>query len=566
MAVRKSVLHGTLASILGVIFFLLMFDVLLLEPTYYEWLLRLDPATQFIGWHFFRHESWHIPLGAANNYGMEMGGSIVYTDSIPLLAIAFKILNAVLPAKFQYFGIWMLVCFMAQGVFGWLLSGLLTSRVFERYVITVFFLISPIMVDRALGHYALMSHWVILGALYLYLRRSNDSQAAVLWCVLLSLAAMIHAYLLYIGLAIWFAYLVHRIWIDRAVTYRQGIKFTVATCGTVLFAMWIAGYFTIPVSDFSGGATYYGRYAANLNSLWNPLWGSRFLPPLPVVPGSEAEGFNYLGFGILLMVPIVVTVLLRSYRSWAVLRAYVPLIGVSLVLWVMALSNQIAWGPNVLITIPLPQFVLEMLAIVRGSGRLLWVAHYGIVLVVLGVTVRHFKPKVAALLLTLSLTFQVVDLSLRYSLLEQHYHELYINEPQARVSPLQSAFWQVASKQYKNILFVPMTHAAKDYDAFALFAGSNDMKINVGLFARVSYPRVAAAESRLRDGLATGQLMDDSLYILWDSSIEIPYRLSPQDGSGFVDGYFVIAPKWFEFEECCGPQVGRPLIEQKGLP
>src|SRR5437879_6782120 len=78
-----------IGPMLGVLFFSYMFDWKLVQPTYFEWLLRLDPATQFIGWHFFRYEPWHLPLGAALDYGIEMASSIVYTDSIPLFAIAF---------------------------------------------------------------------------------------------------------------------------------------------------------------------------------------------------------------------------------------------------------------------------------------------------------------------------------------------------------------------------------------------------------------------------------------------------------------------------------------------
>ena len=68
--------------------------------------------------------------------------------------------------------------------------------------------------------------------------------------------------------------------------------------------MWLAGYFAIPTKSFSGGIEYYGRYAANLNSLWNPMWGSRFLPGLPVIAGSDLEGYGYLGLGVLAMLPI----------------------------------------------------------------------------------------------------------------------------------------------------------------------------------------------------------------------------------------------------------------------
>lgn len=54
-----------------------------------------DPATHWLGWQFFRNSpllQW--PLGANPDYGMEIGSSIIFSDSIPLLAFIFKPLGA----------------------------------------------------------------------------------------------------------------------------------------------------------------------------------------------------------------------------------------------------------------------------------------------------------------------------------------------------------------------------------------------------------------------------------------------------------------------------------------
>jgi hypothetical protein len=159
------------AVMLGPLLFFLLLDPRLLDPSYFRWLLwQPDPATQFLGWHFFRLEAWHLPPGAARHYGMEMGGSIVFTDSIPLLALLFKLFRAALPDKFQYFGPWMLACYALQAWFAWLLSGVFTRIAVQRLAMTALFVLCPLLPDRAIGHYALMAHWLVLAALYLYLR------------------------------------------------------------------------------------------------------------------------------------------------------------------------------------------------------------------------------------------------------------------------------------------------------------------------------------------------------------------------------------------------------------
>ena len=58
-----------------------------------NWLYLGDLSTYQIGWEFFRNDSWRFPLGLNPNYGLDFGTSIVYTDSIPILAFIFKLLK-----------------------------------------------------------------------------------------------------------------------------------------------------------------------------------------------------------------------------------------------------------------------------------------------------------------------------------------------------------------------------------------------------------------------------------------------------------------------------------------
>ena len=62
-----------------------------------------DTAIQHLGWHFFKNDVWRFPLGSNPNYGDEIGNSIVFTDSVPILALFFKLFKSILPENFQYF-------------------------------------------------------------------------------------------------------------------------------------------------------------------------------------------------------------------------------------------------------------------------------------------------------------------------------------------------------------------------------------------------------------------------------------------------------------------------------
>lgn len=546
------------AALLGPLLFFLVFDPRLLDPSYFRWLLWLpDPATQFLGWHFFRLENWHLPPGAATNYGMDMGSSIVFTDSIPLAALLFKLARAALPDNFQYFGWWMLACYVLQASFAWLLSGTATRLVVPRLAITAMFVLSPLLPDRAIGHYALMAHWLVLAALYLYLR-APERFATALWCLLICGAALIHAYLLYLVLAVAFADAARRRWIDHTATTRDTLRSALVIGAALLATMWLAGYFTIPTKAFSGGIEYYGRYAANLNSLWNPLWGSRFLPAQPVIAGSELEGYNYLGFGLLAMAPLALFAFWRS-GSGRNARRCLPLAVVVVLLWAIALSNQVAWGDRVLFTVPLPRFLLDLIAMVRASGRLLWVGYYALLLAVPAIIVRNFAPPVATAIVLLGLALQIADLSPRYVALQTYFRQHFIVEPALAADRMSSRFWSGAALHYRSILFVPSLPVPPDFALIGLFAADHGMQINVGSFARFDSRRVAEATTARKQALAAGRLDPASLYVLRPEQ-QVALRAGHDDAIGTVDGFLVLAPGWFAFDDCCGramPQLAR---------
>ncbi|WP_304164113.1 DUF6311 domain-containing protein, partial [Lonsdalea britannica] len=83
-----------IAGLIGMVAFTAFGGLSILDPTNVSYLLDGDAAQHLIGWDFFRHTSllqW--PIGNNKAYGMELNNSIVYTDSIPLFAILFKILS-----------------------------------------------------------------------------------------------------------------------------------------------------------------------------------------------------------------------------------------------------------------------------------------------------------------------------------------------------------------------------------------------------------------------------------------------------------------------------------------
>ena len=90
-----------------IISFLFLISILGLDNVSYqntEWLHDGDEsAINQLSWFFFKNDIWRFPLGSNPNYGYGFGSSIVYTDSLPIFALVFKLLKPLIPTNFQYF-------------------------------------------------------------------------------------------------------------------------------------------------------------------------------------------------------------------------------------------------------------------------------------------------------------------------------------------------------------------------------------------------------------------------------------------------------------------------------
>ena len=108
----RNLLELACATSIGIGIFFLVAGFSILNPLYIAWIADGDPMQQYLGWEFFRNSPWTVPLGLNSQFGIDLDSSIVYSDSIPLLAILFKSVANFLPRPFQYFGWWSLLCFM----------------------------------------------------------------------------------------------------------------------------------------------------------------------------------------------------------------------------------------------------------------------------------------------------------------------------------------------------------------------------------------------------------------------------------------------------------------------
>ena len=103
MKKKHFILHQIIFISVSVLFWFYLLGPKYVNPLNQSWLYNGDLSIYQIGWKFFRDDIWRFPFGLNPNYGIYTGGSIVFSDSIPLLAFIFKIFKNFIPETFQYF-------------------------------------------------------------------------------------------------------------------------------------------------------------------------------------------------------------------------------------------------------------------------------------------------------------------------------------------------------------------------------------------------------------------------------------------------------------------------------
>src|SRR5687768_15417800 len=116
---RPSAVVHTLVTVvsgacIGALWFIWNGGWQIVDPRNVGWLLQGDWAMNFFGWLYYE-PAWTFPLGRADRLLYPLGGSLAGADSIPIAGVlAGPWLSGDEPL--QYFGIWMFLCFVLQGV------------------------------------------------------------------------------------------------------------------------------------------------------------------------------------------------------------------------------------------------------------------------------------------------------------------------------------------------------------------------------------------------------------------------------------------------------------------
>ena len=502
-------------AVLGLFAFEASLGLALANPRYIDWLLYGEDArVHFLGWHMYRHAPWTLPIGQTLAFVYPFGTSVGLTDSIPIFAVLFKAIDPLLGGDWQYIGLWLLCCWVLQGVFGALLVSTATSNSVLRALGASLIVMSPPLLLR-FGHAALSAHWVVLAALWLHFAPwawQSPRRSLMAWAALVGTASATHPYLAAMVLGICLAFYM------RALIERRSHWLSAVALPIVLLAMWSAailwqaGYFVR--GSGIGGDLGFGEYSMNLLSPLMPGVRSAILGRGPFVPiaSTQHEGNAYPGAGVwLLAISAVAAAAVRhrhlSRRGWMI---HAPLIAVCAVMLAFAIGPRVTAGARVLFEYPAE--IWGPLAVFRASGRFVWVPFYAALVVMITFIVRTLPVRVAVAALATAVVLQAYDLNVAY----RGARSLRTTRWQG---PLYSAFWSEAPRHYEHLSLWPTnicepSGVALDYVPFALVAGRAGVTLNAGFEARQDLRHFADYCRSFQARRTRGELLDDELYVM----------------------------------------------------
>lgn len=438
------------------------------------WRVQDQDVTQYIaGFNMYLAAPWQLPLLAFDSLNYPVGTRVTFVDAIPIYALLLKVFLPTSFAPFNPFGFWVALCFMLQGLGGWwICRELKTNSWFFLGGLTIILLMFPALMARV-GHISLMSHWILLFALALYVRGNQRMQLPTLgWSLLLVTAFYINVYLFVMGCGIFTAALFD---LNRRISFKDIRSFM--TPFILLLVSAYALLLPLPASEVTREWGF-GYYSMNLLS---PVTGGKFLDWGGAEAPGQYEGFNYLGLGVLIAMPLAY--FLRKRIRGHALRRHLGLIALCMIFTIYALSNQIYFSGEQILTIAYPSLLDGLTAQFRASGRFFWPVGYCLTIFTLLVLFRSLSQKKFWLVMSGLVILQVADLNDRYNVLRA------TTRSAQAAQPLDPIAWDAyVGDNVKVLYFYPKFKCGKNSNATLLpvmqYAAERRLKLNTGYIAR----------------------------------------------------------------------------------
>lgn len=505
--------------IIAIIVYQVTYGFATLDPTNINWLMSVyhDWGTHYLGWAFYRNDPWGYPLGNTQSYFYPIGTNVGFTDTIPLLAFIFKIFSGILPEDFQFYGIWLLLCYFLTAFYSIKIFNLYKTNSILIILAVIIITSNPVLVFRGI-HPSLCAHWLLLASLYNYLQKSTSENVLRInrnQVLLFFLSATINPYLALMLAGFNVIIPFRHYFYDNTLSLKKAIIFPLVSFLIGLVFWIVFGLLVFSNNTNLDVGNIYGLYAFNLNSFFNSFgYYSKFIPHLGMVTDQQHEGFGYLGMGMIIIVGIAfVYLLFRTFTNKAYFngkRILLPLFALCFFLFLFSVSNKVSWGTEVLFTYKALPIIEKIGNIFRATGRFIWIVYYVIIIFSL---VLFFKIKankatkiIVMVLLTGLQLYDIENLLTSRDLKSGEFH-----------TKLDDAQWIKIFKNFDEIItYPPFTNNlvyAMDYQDLSFLALKSKKPITNGYVARENLTESQAYKDTLSATIRRGEINENQIFI-----------------------------------------------------
>ena len=511
-----------LCALIGAVCFVGVYGVKILDFTNTGWLFDNDHDLRqhYLGWCHFRSDPWQFPFGLFDSLSYPNSMSIIYTDSIPMFAVIFKLFAGMLPQTFQYFGLFGILSFALTGGFASLLLRRFIQDDLQCMIGSVFYILSSTILHRMYYHTALAAQWIVVAAIVLWVYDECIGSAAkrvIYWGITAFVCVGIHSYFLPMAGMMLAAVMITQFAVRKAVMLP--IAEFLSFCAAGILNLYLLGAFYGGTSPAGPGL---GTFGSNLNTYINPWEIGKLLPRLPLLYDFQYEGMAYLGAGIMLLFAAVAVGMIfrrvrkvpeeafHSKKSYG--RTAAAIVVVS---FLSAVLPTISYNDIRILLIPYPRLVEKVLSIFRSNGRLIWPSMYILITAAIAFTAYTFRRyrAVAAMLLATAMIVQIWDmsdaLSARFRLYTaDHVKGNIFDEPQIS---------DFIDGKREFIFLYPDNDITMQSAYYGYYHG---MRQNNFYFARDMEDKVRQEIDLYNAELGNGNLRDDAVYVQKEEDYE----------------------------------------------
>lgn len=506
---RQTIAELLFSIFTGTVFIALITGIHILNPTENAWLTNGgDLEQQYLGWEFYRNEpSLQMPLGRLYSLGQGMAKSIIFTDSIPLVAIPAKYIFSYSGELLQTTGIWMLASTSLMHFYGCRCLRALGMPMRSARILGLAFMTSPVFLNRFHGNHGIAAHlgqWIILATLLQVISKEPSKKP---WLLVNTFSLLINIYLFAMTMAITLF----------SKEGRNSLKNPMCLAALTLGAL-LSGY--VDVRDILASANYasqgtYGTFKWNTLSMFNPFpdW-SFVIKDLWVVNNGEYEGFSYLGLITLLGLLACIAQMTRLSRAILVKRL-APLLPALLpcglmALFAMTLSIGIGATEFSLSGLPWPLSVIGNTF--RASGRFIWPLCY--LITIASLTGLHLllekvlAPRFLTIALAAAIATSVLDTGKSLARIKTAHSQ------SGAIILSKLIGNELHNRDVKQVLLENTSNSPENWPNLLKLALFNKASINTGYFARYEASRLAQLNYKTSQALASNSLETNTIYLI----------------------------------------------------